>query len=147
MQQVQELLNEDSDDEEIITKMKTALNIEFIALPPDRVDALSDTEDIDEDAQVLTDQATSFPNDIVGEIEVQCEFEDEGDSESATVDENSNAINSVRIPKWTNRKNYEFSKEPVDLTVEKTVEIYAKIGKIVGSSVYVAFYIIILNRR
>lgn len=170
--EIEELMNASSDEEEAATEIKNADHVDFIVLPPERVDAISDAEDIDDNDQILNDVGTFVPNDIVGEIEVNCEFEDdnvhrpespvyedieyltledeEGEKEeeegarsadvpsaeeAAAVEEEEAAAITVREepfvvkkPKWTSRKNYEFSKQPVDLSEQKSNELYEKLG-------------------
>lgn len=74
--EIERLINESSDEEEIATLMRDADNVDLVLLPPERVDELSDVENIDENVQILNDPSAFVPSEVAGEIEVICEFDD-----------------------------------------------------------------------
>lgn len=154
--EIEEMMNASSDEEEAATDIRKADHVDLVVLPPDRVDAISDDEQIDENELVLNDVGEYVPNDVAGPIEVHCEFDDDNvnrpdgsgspvyedieylqQEEEATVaateQEGAAALPPeppfvVSTPKWSKRSNYEFSKQPVDLSDEKSQKIYDELG-------------------
>lgn len=155
--EIEKLMNASSDEEEAATEIWNAYHVDFIILPPDRVDAISDDEQIDLNEHAFNDVVDSVPSDVAGPIEVHCEFDHDNvnrpDGAASPVYEDieylqeeeettSAAAEQERLsaplpeppfvvptPKWSNRSNYKFSKQPVDLSDERSQMIYDKLGK------------------
>lgn len=142
LREIEELMNESSDEEETATQIKNADHVDFVLLPPVTVDDVSDGEAIDENVQLLNDQNNTLPNDVAGEIEVLCEFDDENHhkpvepckskppkkkprKESASKDD---GVFKEKAPNWSKSSKYKYSKQPVDMSVEKNTELYNKLG-------------------
>lgn len=142
LSEIEELLNaSDSEDDEIgeDAQIRKANAIDIVVLPPDKVDCISDCEDINDDIQLQSDFNETLSIETVGQIEIFCEYSDEKDGNPVIIDESDVSMEEVTPkeprfipprPKWTKRR-YRFSKSPVDLTGEKTIELVAKIGNLI----------------
>ncbi|XP_055848110.1 piggyBac transposable element-derived protein 3-like [Episyrphus balteatus] len=144
------LMNPSSDeDEELNLNLDAALHTNIIILPP-KNDAVSDNEDIDDNEQLLEDR-NEFPNELAGEVELECMFDDLN-SQNPEINEpevhvSPNKPNSAstsqnvastskkelaclpyKLPKWSKSHRVEFSKKPTDVSSENIRTIYDKIG-------------------
>lgn len=141
VREIEEWMDDDHDEGEAATQIRNADHVDFVVMPPRRGDANSVDEnvDIDDDVQVINDDAGKFLNEITGEIEVICQFNDENvnrvDSPECEYVESLNEAAAqceepftVPTPKWSNAKRYGFSKQPVDLTLQKSKMIFDKCG-------------------
>lgn len=135
--EIERLLGESSDEDETATLIQNANSVDLVLLPPDTVDELSDTEDIDEDELVIGDASAFMPDDVSGHIEVVCNFNDcntnkpdgVGDEDVVHVENeygykpakrSKKCGKNVDFPaKWSNSKNISFSRQPVDVEEEK----------------------------
>lgn len=66
--------SEDEDEDAMASIIRSADTVDLVLLPPQKVDTISDVEDIDEDDQVISDVAGHVPGEMAGEIEVVCEY-------------------------------------------------------------------------
>lgn len=140
-------MNDSNNEGEAAAAIRNADEVDFVIVPPKRGDAKSVDEnvDIDDDVQLINDDAGTFLNEMTGEIEVNCQFNDENVNRAESPEyENEEYLEEaaaqlekpfvVPTPKWSkntnNRKqyDYEFSKQPVDLTLEKCKAIFDKCG-------------------
>lgn len=141
--EIEEILNASDSDEEDdeATQIRKADKIDIVILPPDKVDQISDSEDVDEENQVQHDDNANALIDTAGQVELNCEFNEENDElpaiakdemlheQKSTVTPPKDA--EFQLPKWS-KESYEFSKEPVDLTCESTTNLFEKIGNILS---------------
>lgn len=126
---------------EAASRIRHADLVDFVVMPPDRGDADSVHEnvDIDDNEQMIEDDAATFLNEITGQIEVFCRFDDDNENRPESSDNENSAEASgtaeqgeepfvVSPPKWSKAMKYRFSKHPVDLSFDKSKMIFDKCG-------------------
>lgn len=64
--EIEDLMNESSEEEETATLIRSADKVDLVLLPPSRVDEISDCEDIDDNIQVLNDLTCIIPQEVAG---------------------------------------------------------------------------------
>lgn len=136
-----------SDEEENVLNHK-ADKINFVITPPDKVDEISDNEDIDDNLQILYDK-TQFPNEMPGQFEIQYKYNDDNKNlpvVSELVEKISDTLDTDKEPqpstskkkgrvsvgnkpKWSKAHNYKFDKQPFDNEENAQKALYEKIGK------------------
>ncbi|XP_036335352.1 uncharacterized protein LOC118745785 [Rhagoletis pomonella] len=105
---IEHIMNELDDHDEIVSNIKNADAVQMILLPPDAVDAVSDTEDVDEDVQLLSDQAEETPGEVAGAVEILYLYNDDNNninkskisesiSEQTVMPENANWSKSLGV--------------------------------------------------
>uniref|UniRef100_A0A034WJ05 PiggyBac transposable element-derived protein 3 n=1 Tax=Bactrocera dorsalis TaxID=27457 RepID=A0A034WJ05_BACDO len=122
--------------------------VDFVVLPPETTDAVSDTENIDEEEQILNDGSSFVPREVAGNIELCCAYNEDNPNASADCDEteehstefessSSSRATSKRSrkqvnlfePKWTKAKKIKYSRElPVNKEIDKMEKLYSKYG-------------------
>lgn len=141
--EIEDILNASDSDEDCdeVAQIKKADQIDIVILPPDKVDALRDNEDVDEDIQVQNDSNANILIETAGQVEVCFDIDngnrnDESSKTGDEINEFKNEAPSIAPkfvapkPKWSKRK-YSFDKQPVDLTNESIVKVYEKIGNFI----------------
>lgn len=144
--EIERLVNESSDEDETATLIRNANSVDLVMLPPDRVDELSDIEDIDENELILSDPSAIMPGEVAGSIEVVCDFNDcntnkpdraDDDDVAHVADDYGNKpakrpkkdTKKKAFPaKWSKSKEFSFSRQPVDVERDKIVELFEKYG-------------------
>lgn len=139
--EIEQMLNDSSDEEETTTLVGNSNRTDFILLPPPKVDALSDNEEIDEDLQPLNDGAAIMPEEVAVEIEIMCEYDDDNPKRPFRVDDDDDAADislfSKRKPiwkprncnvKWSKAKRFSLKREPVCIEHENIEDLYQKFG-------------------
>lgn len=73
---------------EAASRIRHADLVDFVVMPPDRGDADSVHEnvDIDDNEQMIEDDAATFLNEITGQIEVFCRFDDDNENRPESSD-------------------------------------------------------------
>lgn len=141
----------DSDRDEEDDGASYANNVKICILPPETHQGLSDTEDFDDNEQLLND-ADVLPSEMAGGFEVEYVFDDENahigavEAENEAVDD-SESDDGIPAPvarrgrppkrapiapnkaKWSSRNNYEFDKQPFDDSANLHKALYEKIGE------------------
>lgn len=148
--------SDEEEEDETTKQIKNATNIDIIALPPPKTDGLTDDEDIDDER--IQQYGDGFPSEVAGEIEIECDQADDnveqgnmnasGDimdmdivyeeidvpvvdvnqpSTSSNVQQQSEPPFKYNQPKW-NKRDYEFSKTPVDVSYGKIKVLYEALG-------------------
>lgn len=145
--------NEDDDD-----GARYADNVDICILPPEPHQGPSDTEDFDDNEQLVND-VDVLPREMAGGFEVEYVFDDEnahigaveaddnddGDADSESDDEIPPPVARgrgrpakgapKRVPvapnktKWSSRNNYSFEKEPFDDSANLHKALYDEIGE------------------
>lgn len=145
--EIEQLMNESSDEEETATLIRHADQVDFVVLPPPQVDELSDLEEIDEGAQILNDPTAFIPGEVAGEIELMCDFDDcnrrmpdcadtddiLADSEGVVAPGSSKLAKKTKesyTAKWSKSKRISFFRSPVDVEKEKLVPLFQKYGSL-----------------
>lgn len=133
-----------SDEEDNVS---TADKINIVVIPPDKVDELTDNEEIDDNVQILREEAT-LPKEIPGQFEI--EYTHEVDNLPAVVETQNERmdmeIDSCAMkpstskskihtpignkPKWSKSIKYNFQKQPIDNEKQLQKTLYERIGKI-----------------
>lgn len=139
-----------SDEEENVVGHK-ADKINFVITPPDKVDNISDNEDIDDNLPILHDK-TQFPNEMPGQFEIEYIYDDNNvnlpvvsesmetdydplDADNDPQPSTSKAKGRVSVgnkPKWSKSHKYNFDKQPFDNEVNAQKTLYEIIGKLCG---------------
>ncbi|XP_033218972.1 piggyBac transposable element-derived protein 3-like [Belonocnema kinseyi] len=137
-------------DHEIANRILYADTVDLVVLPPETADAVSDTENIDDEEQIMNDENEFLPHEIAGHIELSCTYND--DNPNASTDCDETAEHSVEFeadtssretqqkrsrkevnlfePKWIKAKKMKYSRElPVNKEIEKMEELYRKYGE------------------
>lgn len=148
--EIEDLINASSDEEETATLIRNADYVDLVST----VDDISDAEKIDDDVQVLNDQCDIMPGDVVGEIEVFCEFDEcnknmpahpsnatdrkESDEEVVGPQKSRETSQKNKLTKkqmkplfkakWSKTKQISFSRQPVDVQDDKLTDIYKQFG-------------------
>lgn len=154
--EIDDLMNQSSDEEDETPKqVRNARSVDIVAIPPP-VDQLSDNEDID-DTQIQQ-HGDEFPTEIAGEVEIQCELMDDfvpeepmevtyeevevpvfdANAPSTSIQANEPPF-QFTAPKW-NKRNYDFSKVPTDLSFEKAEQLYTAIGALNPVQLFELFF-------
>lgn len=137
-----------SDEEENDVGHK-ADKINFVITPPDKVDEISDNENIDDNLPILHDK-TQFPNEMAGQFEIEYIYDDnnvnlqvvselvETNHDPLDTDDDpqpSTSKTKARVsvgnkPKWSKAHNYKFDKQPINNEGNAQKALYEIIGKL-----------------
>lgn len=137
--ELQEILDSWSDGEEDFERESDTTHV--VILPPDDVDEISDTEELDDNLQVLNDDQ-NLPHEITGTYEIErfcsrwnediLSAENENDDlpvTSSKIGKKRRKIDKGMKPKWSRKHNYKFEKEPLDDTETSHKALYEQIGE------------------
>lgn len=113
--------------------MRKSDQVNFVLLPPSKIDQVSDLEDKDDDIQVLNDPSSHMPTDVAEEIEVVCEFDDDHTNKPDRDNDDDHNIETsstskkkqgnpkrrkklkpIFTPNWSKAKKVSFSRQPVN---------------------------------